>query len=57
VGAHQCRLLLAKALPVEPEHEPGYLRLIISHAKLDGLPLAHALKHQVEALGWARGFL
>jgi hypothetical protein len=35
---------------------PGHLRLFISHAKMDGLPLAHALKHQIETLGWLQDF-
>jgi hypothetical protein len=34
----------------------GHLRLFISHAKIDGLPLAHALKHQIEVLGWLEDF-
>jgi hypothetical protein len=49
---HECRLLLALALPLPPTpgHPPGFLRLFISHAKIDGLPLAHALRYQIEAL-------
>ena len=53
---HECRVLLAAALPPTPGQKPGYLRLFISHAKMDGLPLAHALKHQIEALGWLQDF-
>lgn len=53
---HECRILLAKALPTTNGHKPGYLRLFISHAKMDGLPLAHALKHQIEALDWLEDF-
>jgi hypothetical protein len=53
---HECRVLLAAALPHTPGQKPGYLRLFISHAKMDGLPLAHALKHQIEALGWLQDF-
>lgn len=53
---HQCRILLASSLPGDRDHKPGHLRLFISHAKLDGLPLAHALKHQIEALGWLEDF-
>ncbi|MGC2331511.1 MAG: TIR domain-containing protein [Candidatus Acidiferrales bacterium] len=53
---HEGRVLLAGALPSIPDHKPGYLRLFISHAKIDGLPLAHALKHQIEALGWLQDF-
>jgi hypothetical protein len=55
---HACRLLLASALQLAtmPGHAPGFLRLFISHAKIDGLPLAHALKHQIEALPWLEDF-
>ena len=53
---HQCRILLAGALPAPPGYKAGYLRLFISHAKMDGLPLAHALKHQIETLGWLEDF-
>jgi hypothetical protein len=44
---HECRLLLARALLITPPSGamPGYLRLFISHAKIDGLPLALALKN------------
>jgi hypothetical protein len=41
---HRCRILLASALPDDHEYRTGHLRLFISHAKLDGLPLAYALK-------------
>src|ERR1700733_797537 len=30
----------------------GHLRRFISHAKMDGLPLAQALKHQIDDLKW-----
>jgi hypothetical protein len=55
---HECRLLLASALPLGPVpgHPPGFLRLFISHAKIDGLPLAHALRHQIETLPWLEDF-
>jgi hypothetical protein len=53
---HQCRILLAAALPADGEQKPGHLRLFISHAKMDGLPLAQALKHQIEALKWLEDF-
>jgi hypothetical protein len=53
---HLCRILLAAALPSPRDHKAGYLRLFISHAKLDALPLAHALKRQIEALGWLEEF-
>jgi TIR domain-containing protein len=52
---HQCRMLLVAALPGH-DQKPGHLRLFISHAKMDGLPLAHALKHQIEALKWLEDF-
>lgn len=53
---HECRVLLATALPTTNGHRPGYLKLFISHAKTDGLPLAHALKHQIESTGWLEDF-
>ena len=53
---HQCRILLAAALPSVQGQQTGHLRLFISHAKMDGLPLAHALKHQIEVLGWLQDF-
>jgi hypothetical protein len=53
---HECRVLLATALPTANGHKPGYLRLFISHAKMDGLPLAHALKHHIESTGWLEDF-
>src|SRR5712671_1822913 len=53
---HECRLRLAEALPKVPGETPGYLRLFISHAKIDGLPLAHALKHQIASIAWLRAF-
>ena len=53
---HECRVLLATALPTTNGHSPGYLKLFISHAKIDGLPLAHALKHQIESTGWLEDF-
>ena len=49
---HECRILLAAMLGSAHDPKSGHLRLFISHAKMDGLPLAHALKHQIEALGW-----
>lgn len=53
---HECRILLATALPSAPGSVPGYLQLFISHAKIDGLPLAHALKHLIQALGWLKAY-
>lgn len=53
---HESRLLLAKALPPVAGCDVSHLRLFISHAKADGLPLAHALKKQIESLGWLQAF-
>src|ERR1041385_7214907 len=53
---HESRVLLAAALPSFGSAKAGYLRLFISHAKMDGLPLAHALKHQIEQLKWLEDF-
>ena len=53
---HECRVLLSAALGSGSDPKVGHLRLFISHAKMDGLPLAHALKHQIESLGWLQGF-
>lgn len=55
---HECRILLSTAVPITPPPgcPPGYLRLFISHAKIDGLPLALALKSQIEGLGWLQKF-
>ena len=58
LSLHECRLLLASAVPLQPvgRQPPGYLRLFISHAKIDCLPLAQALKHQINGIGWLRSF-
>jgi len=61
---HECRVLLARAvrgvLLTPPDDgqasEPGYLRLFISHAKADGLPLAQALRYQIKSTGWLRSY-
>ena len=53
---HECRMRLAEALPRNPGEASGYLRLFISHAKIDGLPLALALKHQIDTISWLRAF-
>jgi hypothetical protein len=55
---HESRLALARVLPLTPPpgQKPGYLRLFISHAKIDGLPLAHALRHQIQELPWLQSF-
>lgn len=55
---HESRLVLARGLPIStpPEHHTGYLRLFISHAKYDGLPLANALQFQIQRFNWLRSF-
>lgn len=54
---HRSRVLLAESLPAfAGQARKGYLRLFISHAKLDGLPLAQALKSQIESLKWLEDF-
>jgi hypothetical protein len=53
---HECRMRLAEALPGNPSETKGYLRLFISHAKIDGLPLAVALKHQIDTISWLSAF-
>lgn len=53
---HECRLLLAGAISPIAGRDSSHLRFFISHAKIDGLPLAHALKRQIEALGWLKSF-
>lgn len=57
-GLHQARLLLARGLSVNvaTAEDAAHLRLFISHAKIDGLPLAQALKHQIDQLAWLRRF-
>lgn len=52
---HECRLVLADALPASHGYQ-GHLKLFISHAKIDGLPLALALKYQIDQLGWLGHF-
>lgn len=55
---HQSRILLANALSLLPPPgcPPGFLQLFISHAKIDGLPLAQALRYQIKAIGWLQSF-
>jgi len=53
---HECRVLLARAVPSSRGRRVGHLRLFISHAKVDGLPLAHSLKHQIKSLSWLKSF-
>lgn len=52
---HECRLLLAPRGGASGK-PLGFMRLFISHAKLDGLPLAMALKHQIQQLPWLNSF-
>jgi hypothetical protein len=53
----ESRKLLAAALPSDASGRPaGVLRLFISHAKLDGLPLAQSLKHQIGEMSWLKSF-
>jgi hypothetical protein len=55
---HESRVLLANALPLTPPPgcPPGFLRFFISHAKIDGLPLAQALRYQIKNIGWLQSF-
>jgi hypothetical protein len=55
---HKCRELLAAGLPhVGVAGKPvGFLRLFISHAKVDGLPLAQALHHLIHTTPWLDGY-
>jgi hypothetical protein len=53
---HTCRVLLAQALAPLLGFNPASLTLFISHAKMDGLPLARALKHQIDELKWLPKF-
>jgi hypothetical protein len=50
---HEARSLLAAALPGSGAN---FLTLFISHAKLDGLPLAQSLKHVIHTMPWLRSF-
>jgi hypothetical protein len=53
---HECRARLADGLPKAAGETAAHLRLFISHAKIDGLPLALALKHQIETVSWLKAF-
>ncbi len=53
---HEARVLLAAAMPRREGEPVGYLKLFISHAKLDGLPLAQSLQHHIRQIGWLRSF-
>lgn len=50
---HEARRLLAVALA---GGGANFLTLFISHAKLDGLPLAQSLKHVIQTMPWLRSF-
>lgn len=52
---HSARELLASAVR-KAEGSPSRLRLFVSHAKCDGLPLAHALKHEISTMPWLDKF-
>lgn len=59
MALHHARLLLA--LPLEDSNPSrgrpqGNLRFFISHAKLDALPLAQALRAQIERIPWLDKF-
>lgn len=51
---HEARKGLAKALVSGPH--PAFLTIFISHAKIDGLPLARSLKHLVDEIPWLKSF-
>jgi len=56
---HTCRALLARGLArasTTPCESSDFLRLFISHAKVDGLPLAQALKHMIGSIEWLSSF-
>ena len=59
LALHEARLLLARALQ-DPEQTcglpNGHLRFFISHAKIDGLPLAQALRYQIKSINWLQTF-
>lgn len=47
---------LAQALVSSIGFNPAPLKLFIGHAKMDGLPLARALKYQIDELRWLPKF-
>jgi hypothetical protein len=51
---HEARRLLAQ--PLDGGQSCGRLRFFISHAKLDALPLAQALRAQIERIPWLQKF-
>ena len=60
LALHESRRVLALPLqgePKKPDDPPyGYLRLFISHAKIDGLPLAHSLRYLIKSIKWLEAF-
>jgi hypothetical protein len=58
LALHECRRMLAAHLPASGAagQPPGFLRLFISHAKADGLPLAQSLKHHIRSFSWLTSF-
>lgn len=52
---HQARALVNEAIQ-DRGPEQGHMKLFISHAKVDGLPLAHALKHEIASMPWLEKF-
>ena len=58
LALHECRRMLASHLPSAgvASQRPGFLRLFISHAKADGLPLAQSLKHHIQSFSWLTSF-
>ena len=59
LALHEARLVAARALQ-DPEQTcglpNGHLRFFISHAKIDGLPLAQALRYQIKSINWLQTF-
>jgi hypothetical protein len=55
---HEARKVLAEGLrdPSTPVESAGKLRLFISHAKMDGLPLAQTLRYQIKSFPWLTSF-
>lgn len=51
---HESRARIAAAL--DDKHNHAHLTLFISHAKLDGLPLAQSIKHVIDSLPWLASF-
>lgn len=52
---HSARELLATA-GRKAEGHSARMKLFISHAKFDGLPLAHALRHEISTMPWLDKF-